>query len=46
MAKVLFLNHGNVANVQIATHLKRPLEMTLGNGRIPAVAEEAILAGV
>ena len=44
-AKVLFLDHGNVANVQIATHL-RPLEMTLGTDRIPAVAKEAILAGV
>lgn len=44
-AKVLFIDHGNVATVPIATHL-RPLENALGVDRIPPVAKEAILAAV
>mmetsp|Transcript_23121 Transcript_23121/g.48775 ORF Transcript_23121/g.48775 Transcript_23121/m.48775 type:complete len:940 (+) Transcript_23121:105-2924(+) len=41
--KVLFVDHGNVAVVSPATHL-RPLDMTLGTDQIPAVAKEAVLA--
>eukprot|EP00584_Thalassiosira_punctigera_P025503 CAMPEP_0172550356 /NCGR_PEP_ID=MMETSP1067-20121228/28987_1 /TAXON_ID=265564 ORGANISM="Thalassiosira punctigera, Strain Tpunct2005C2" /NCGR_SAMPLE_ID=MMETSP1067 /ASSEMBLY_ACC=CAM_ASM_000444 /LENGTH=940 /DNA_ID=CAMNT_0013337919 /DNA_START=54 /DNA_END=2876 /DNA_ORIENTATION=+ len=41
--KVLFVDHGNVAAVSAATHL-RPLDMTLGTDQIPAVAKEAVLA--
>jgi staphylococcal nuclease domain-containing protein 1 len=44
-AKVLFVDHGNVATLAIATHL-RPLDITLGTNRIPAVAKEAVLAAV
>jgi staphylococcal nuclease domain-containing protein 1 len=40
---VLFLDHGNVATVPVATHL-RPLDMNLGTDRIPPVAKEAVLA--
>ncbi|GKY92183.1 hypothetical protein MPSEU_000189600 [Mayamaea pseudoterrestris] len=40
---VLFIDHGNVATVPIATHL-RPLDMSLSVERIPAVAREAVLA--
>jgi staphylococcal nuclease domain-containing protein 1 len=40
---VLFVDHGNVASVPVATHL-RPLDMTLGTDRIPPVAKEACLA--
>jgi staphylococcal nuclease domain-containing protein 1 len=42
-ATVLFLDHGNVATVPVATHL-RPLDMTLGPDRILPVAKEATLA--
>ncbi len=42
-AKVLFVDHGNVSTVPIATHL-RPLDVTLDTTRIPAIAKEAILA--
>lgn len=42
-ATVLFLDHGNVASVPVATHL-RPLDMSLGPDRIPPVAKEATLA--
>lgn len=41
--KVLFLDHGNVAAVPVATHL-RPLDASLGPDKIPPVAKEAILA--
>lgn len=41
--KVLFVDHGNVAAVSLATHL-RPLDATLGTDQIPAVAKEAVLA--
>lgn len=41
--KVLFVDHGNVADVAPATHL-RPLDMTLGTDKIPAAAKAAILA--
>jgi staphylococcal nuclease domain-containing protein 1 len=41
--KVLFVDHGNVATVSPSTHL-RPLDMTLGTDKIPAVAKEAVLA--
>ncbi len=41
--KVLFVDHGNVADVFPATHL-RPLDVALGVDQIPAVAKEAILA--
>lgn len=40
---VLFIDHGNVATVQVSTHL-RPLDVELGPNRIPAVAKEAVLA--
>lgn len=40
---VLFIDHGNTASVPVATHL-RPLDMTLGTDRVPAVAKEAQLA--
>lgn len=42
-AVVLFLDHGNVATVPVATHL-RPLDPSLGVDRIPPVAKEATLA--
>jgi len=42
-AKVLFIDHGNVANVPIKSHL-RPLDTALSPDRIPAVAKEGILA--
>ncbi len=41
--KVLFIDHGNVATVSPATHL-RPLDMNLGTDKIPAVAKGAVLA--
>ena len=41
--RVLFVDHGNVATVNSATHL-RPLDMNLGTDKIPAVAKEAVLA--
>ena len=40
---VLFVDHGNVASVPVATHL-RPLDASLGVDRIPPVAKEAVLA--
>jgi len=40
---VLFVDHGNIATVSVATHL-RPLDMSLGTDRIPPVATEAVLA--
>jgi staphylococcal nuclease domain-containing protein 1 len=40
---VLFVDHGNLATVPVATHL-RPLDETLGIDRIPGVAKEATLA--
>jgi len=42
-AVVLFLDHGNVATVPVATHL-RPLDPSLSTDRIPPVAKEATLA--
>ena len=42
---VLFVDHGNMAAVPLATHM-RPLDMSLGTDRIPAVAKEAQLAMV
>lgn len=42
-AVVLFVDHGNVSTVPVATHF-RPLEMSLGTDRIPPVATEATLA--
>eukprot|EP00538_Stauroneis_constricta_P000336 CAMPEP_0119573206 /NCGR_PEP_ID=MMETSP1352-20130426/45005_1 /TAXON_ID=265584 /ORGANISM="Stauroneis constricta, Strain CCMP1120" /LENGTH=958 /DNA_ID=CAMNT_0007622893 /DNA_START=199 /DNA_END=3075 /DNA_ORIENTATION=- len=42
-ATVLFVDHGNLATVPIATHL-RPIDNSLGTDRIPAVAKEAVLA--
>ena len=41
--RVLFVDHGNISTVPIATHL-RPLDPQLGLERISAVAKEAILA--
>ncbi|KAG7367213.1 staphylococcal nuclease-like protein [Nitzschia inconspicua] len=41
-AVVLFLDHGNVATVPVATHL-RPLDESLGTDKIPPVAIEATL---
>jgi len=43
--KVLFVDHGNVAKLPVATHL-RPLDIALGTERIPAIAKEAILAAI
>ena len=40
---VLFVDHGNLATVPVASHL-RPLDMSLGTERIPPVAKEATLA--
>ncbi|KAL7575761.1 hypothetical protein ACA910_003091 [Epithemia clementina (nom. ined.)] len=40
---VLFIDHGNVATVPVATHL-RPLDVSLTPERIPPVAKEAVLA--
>ena len=42
-AKILFVDHGNIATVPISSHL-RPLDITLGTDRIPAVAKEGVLA--
>jgi staphylococcal nuclease domain-containing protein 1 len=44
-AKVLFVDHGNVATLPVATHL-RPLDVILGTNRIPPVAKEAALAAI
>jgi len=44
-AKVLFVDHGNVATLPVATHL-RPLDVILGTDRIPPVAKEAELAAI
>lgn len=41
--QVLFVDHGNIANVPLATHL-RPLDLSLGTDKIPAVAHDAELA--
>jgi staphylococcal nuclease domain-containing protein 1 len=41
--QVLFIDHGNLATLPVASHL-RPLDMSLGPERIPAVAKEAVLA--
>lgn len=41
--QVLFVDHGNLSVVPVATHL-RPLDMSLGVDRIPALAKEAVLA--
>lgn len=43
--QVLFVDHGNMAAVPLATHM-RPLDMSLGTDRIPAVAKEAQLVMV
>jgi len=40
---VLFLDHGNVSTVPVATHL-RPLDASLDTDCIPPVAKEAMLA--
>ena len=40
---VLFIDHGNIATLPVATHL-RPLDVSLTADRIPAVAKEAVLA--
>jgi staphylococcal nuclease domain-containing protein 1 len=42
-ASVLFLDHGNVSTVSVATNL-RPLDVSLGTDRIPPAAREATLA--
>mmetsp|Transcript_7830 Transcript_7830/g.7396 ORF Transcript_7830/g.7396 Transcript_7830/m.7396 type:complete len:945 (-) Transcript_7830:92-2926(-) len=42
-AKVLFVDHGNLAVVPLATHL-RPLDPELSTTRIPTAAKEAVLA--
>ena len=42
-AVVLFVDHGNIATVPVATHL-RPLDPALGTDIIPPVAKEATLA--
>ena len=42
-ASVLYVDHGNMNSVPIATHL-RPLDESLGTDKIPAVAKEAYLA--
>eukprot|EP00979_Chaetoceros_neogracilis_P000601 scaffold142_cov208-Chaetoceros_neogracile.AAC.4 len=44
-AKVLFVDHGNVATLPVATRL-RPLDVILGTNRIPPVAKEAALAAI
>jgi len=41
--KIVFIDHGNLATVPVATHL-RPLDDSLGPDKIPAVAKEACLA--
>lgn len=43
MAKVLFIDYGNISTVSVATHL-RPLDVQLDVDRIPATAKECILA--
>jgi len=40
---VLFIDHGNVATMKVATHL-RPLDESLDVEKIPAVAKEGALA--
>jgi len=40
--RVLFVDHGNVADVSPVSHL-RPLDMTLGTDKIPAAAKAAAL---
>lgn len=40
---VLFIDHGNLATVPVASHL-RPLDDNLGTDKIPPVAKEAVLA--
>jgi staphylococcal nuclease domain-containing protein 1 len=40
---VLFLDHGNIGTLPVASHL-RPLDISLGPDRIPPVAKEAVLA--
>lgn len=40
---VLYVDHGNVSVVPVASHL-RPLDMSLGIDRVPSVAKEAQLA--
>ena len=40
---VLFVDHGNIATVPVATHLL-PLEISLGVDQIPPAAKEAVLA--
>lgn len=41
--QVLFVDHGNIATVPLSSHL-RPLDVSLGTDRIPAVAHDAELA--
>lgn len=43
--KVLFIDHGNLATVPVATHL-RPLSEELGTDKIPPVAKEAVLCNI
>jgi len=43
MVKIVFIDHGNLAEVPVATHL-RPLDDSLATDKIPAVAKEATLA--
>jgi len=43
--KVLFIDHGNLATVPVATHL-RPLSEELGTEKIPPAAKEAVLANI
>lgn len=40
--KVLFVDHGNIADVSPASQL-RPLDITLGTDKIPAAAKSAVL---
>ena len=40
---VLFIDHGNLSTVPVATHL-RPLDVSLETDGIPLVAKEAVLA--
>jgi len=42
-ATVLYVDHGNIDTVSIASHL-RPLDDGLGTDKIPAAAKEAVLA--
>ena len=41
----MFVDHGNVATLPVATHL-RPLDVILGTNRIPPVTKEAALAAI